>query len=84
MGFQDVEQAVREVLTELKIVPNVESLEKDMDLYDSGMTSHASVKLMLALEDRFDLEFPDEMLQRETFSSITVVSNAVTLVLGRT
>ncbi len=41
------------------------------------MTSHASVKLMLALEDQFDIEFPDEMLQREFFSSVGTISNCV-------
>ena len=30
------------------------------------MTSHATVNLMLALEDEFDLEFPDELLRRDS------------------
>ena len=29
------------------------------------MTSHASVNLMLALENEFDIEFPDRMLNAE-------------------
>ena len=33
------------------------------DLYELGMTSHASVDVMLALEDAFDIEFPDEVLK---------------------
>ena len=28
------------------------------------MTSHASVNVMLALEDEFDIEFPEAMLRR--------------------
>ena len=41
------------------------ALAEDADLYEAGMTSHASVNVMLALEDAFDVEFPDRMLKRE-------------------
>jgi acyl carrier protein len=41
------------------------------------MTSHASVNLMLALEDSFDLEFPDAMLKRSTFETVASISTAV-------
>lgn len=40
------------------------------DLYSAGMTSHASVNVMLALEDAFDIEFPDELLTKHTFCTI--------------
>ena len=33
-------------------------LAEDADLYQAGMTSHASVNVMLALEGEFDVEFP--------------------------
>ncbi|MBV9047988.1 MAG: acyl carrier protein [Solirubrobacterales bacterium] len=36
----------------------VDTLSDDADLYSAGMTSHASVNVMLALEDAFDIEFP--------------------------
>jgi acyl carrier protein len=41
------------------------------------MTSHASVNLMLALEDHFDVEFPDRMLRRSVFESIDSIAAAV-------
>ena len=43
-------------------------------LYDAGMTSHASVSVMLALEDTFDIEFPDSMLSRRVFESLASIS----------
>ncbi len=46
-------------------------------LYDAGMTSHASVSVMLALEDAFDIEFPDSMLSRRIFESIASIRDAV-------
>lgn len=47
------------------------------DLYQAGMTSHASVNVMLALEGAFDIEFPDHMLKRNVFSSIQSIRSAV-------
>lgn len=47
------------------------------DLYQAGMTSHASVQVMLALEDEFDLEFPDAMLKRSVFESIASMAAAI-------
>jgi acyl carrier protein len=47
------------------------------DLYAAGMTSHASVNVMLALEDAFDVEFPDELLTKHTFCTISTVRDAL-------
>jgi acyl carrier protein len=41
------------------------------------MTSHASVNVMLALEDHFDVEFPDRMLKRSVFESISAIEAAL-------
>ena len=46
-------------------------------LYDAGMTSHASVSVMLALEDTFDIEFPDSMLSRRVFETLLSIRDAV-------
>ena len=71
-----IEETVKNVITSLDIL-DAQRISVDADLFDAGMTSHASVKLMLALEDEFDLEFPDEMLQREFFSSVGRISECV-------
>jgi acyl carrier protein len=57
---------------------DVATLADDQDLYTAGMTSHASVNVMLALEDAFDIEFPDRMLKRSVFESIAAISAALT------
>jgi acyl carrier protein len=41
------------------------------------MTSHASVSVMLALEDSFGVEFPEHMLRRSTFESIGSIHKAI-------
>ncbi|HXR14341.1 MAG TPA: acyl carrier protein [Solirubrobacteraceae bacterium] len=69
---------IRRVLSEHARLPvDVDTLSDDTDLFASGMTSHASVSLMLALEDAFDLEFPDRMLTRAVFESIASISAAI-------
>lgn len=52
-------------------------LSEDTDLYRAGMKSFASVQLMLALEEAFEIEFPEEMLNRATFRSIGAIERAV-------
>lgn len=49
----------------------------DADLYELGLTSHASVNVMLALEDEFDIEFPDDALNKTTFATITSIERAI-------
>jgi acyl carrier protein len=60
-----------------KLAVDVSTLGEDTDLYEVGLTSHASVNVMLALEDAFDVEFPDRMLRKDTFASIGAISTAV-------
>ena len=52
-------------------------LDDDTDLYKHGMKSFASVQLMMALEDVFDVEFPDGMLKRTTFRSPAAIEKAI-------
>ena len=52
-------------------------LTPDSDLYRAGLTSLATVGVMLALEDHFDVEFPGTMLNRKTFSNLESISAAI-------
>jgi acyl carrier protein len=56
---------------------DADALEPQSVLYEAGMTSHASVNVMLALEDAFDIEFPDRMLKRDVFESIASITSAL-------
>jgi acyl carrier protein len=60
-----------------RLTKDAEVLADDADLYQAGMTSHASVNVMLALEGEFDVEFPDHMLKRSVFESITAIRTAI-------
>ena len=54
-----------------------ETLGEAADLHAAGLTSHATVSLMLAIEEAFDVEFPDRLLRRRTFSSIDAIGDAL-------
>jgi acyl carrier protein len=70
---------IRQILKEHARLPvDVDSLPEQTDLYQAGMTSHASVNVMLALEEAFDVEFPDRMLTRNVFESIASIARALT------
>jgi acyl carrier protein len=71
-------RAIREVIeTHARLPVDVWALPDDASLYEAGMTSHASVNLMLGLEDHFDVEFPDHMLKRSVFESIGAIAAAL-------
>lgn len=73
-----IETTVRSVLSEQgKLSEDAQSIAVDADLYRAGMTSHASVNVMLGLEDEFDIEFPEERLTKATFTSIQSIAEAV-------
>lgn len=54
-----------------------QTIADDADLYAAGLSSFASVQLMLGIEQQFDIEFPDRMLNRRTFSTIRAIAEAV-------
>ena len=60
-----------------RLSADIKSLTDDSDLYQAGLTSLTTVNLMLALEDHFDIEFPDKMLGRKTFESIRSLTEAI-------
>ncbi|SIR63347.1 acyl carrier protein [Williamsia sterculiae] len=73
-----MQDRIRKVLAahgKMAVDPTV--VDAGADLYELGLTSHASVNVMLALEDEFDIEFPDEDLKKSTFSSVSNLESVV-------
>ena len=52
-------------------------VDDQADLYKLGLTSTASVNVILALEEAFDVEFPDEALKKTTFASVRNIEQVV-------
>jgi acyl carrier protein len=73
-----MQERIRSVLAAHgKLPADAHSIDSTADLYENGLTSHASVNVMLALEDEFDIEFPDEAMKKATFASIANIEQAV-------
>ncbi len=69
---------IRKILKQFGRLPvEVNTLSDEADLYTAGLTSFSSVQLMLGIEEAFDIEFPERMLNRRSFSSIRAISDAV-------
>jgi acyl carrier protein len=73
-----VDQEIRTILREHgRLSIDIDQLADDASLYQAGLTSHAGVNLMLAIEDHFGIEFPERMLRRRTFETIASIKNAL-------
>jgi acyl carrier protein len=71
-------EVIRAILKEYgRLSVDIVSLADDADLHKAGMSSHAGVNVMLALEAKFDVEFPESMMRREVFGSIVAIHAAI-------
>lgn len=76
--MDDVKAVIRAILGEhAKLSLDVTRLRDDDDLFAGGLTSMSTVTVMLALEDAFETEFPESMLNRRTFTSIDTIHEAL-------
>lgn len=74
-----INERIRKTVQEhARLSTDIRTLSDFDDLYQAGMTSHATVSLMLALENEFDIELPDSMLSRAMFENIHSITNVIT------
>ncbi|WP_171167679.1 acyl carrier protein [Streptomyces sp. I05A-00742] len=77
------EPAVREALAQHSdLGAAAHELPADGDLYAAGLTSLASVRVMLALEERLSVEIPEERIGRALFTSIAHLSGVLAELTG--
>jgi acyl carrier protein len=73
-----MQDQIRDVLaTHGRMAIDPREVDEQADLYELGLTSHASVDVMLALEEEFDIEFPDELLKKSTFESVHRIAQVI-------
>lgn len=82
MDFAEIEARVRRVVATTGDLGDACDIEGSTNLFDRGLTSLASVRILVALEEEFCVLFPDELLARSTFSTIDNLAEAVHRVLG--
>jgi acyl carrier protein len=73
-----VEDAIRTIVGKHgRLSVPIDQIRPEDDLYRAGMTSHASVNVMLALEAHFEVEFPERMLRRSVFETLSSIQAAL-------
>lgn len=66
--------AIRRILAESgRLAVPAEALGDTDSLFEAGLSSMATVNVMLALEDRFGIEIPDRLLTRRSFESVATI-----------
>lgn len=74
----DTVATLRSILrTHGRLATPPEALGMDADLFAAGLDSLAIVNVMLGIEEAFDVELPDRLLSRATFSSLRSLDAAV-------
>ncbi|MDP9912354.1 acyl carrier protein [Variovorax boronicumulans] len=75
--IEEIKIQVRQVVAKYgRLSQDIASLSDESSLSEAGMTSHASVNVMLALEAQFG-EFPEHLLTRSSFRSVASIVQAV-------
>lgn len=73
-----MQDEIREILAQSgRLAVSVDSLGDEADLFAAGLNSLAIVNVLMSIEERFDIELPDEMLSRRSFSSIASLKRIV-------
>ncbi|GMA20575.1 acyl carrier protein [Arsenicicoccus piscis] len=81
--MSDTLATIRTVLAEQgRLSVDAQTVSETADLYAAGLTSHATINVVLGLENAFDIELPDELLVKSTFETIAAISAAVESELG--
>lgn len=76
----ELNRKIRTVLAVPALLPvDISTLGDGANLFRAGISSHASVQRVLALEDAFDVEFPDHMLKRSAFESVGAIVEAISV-----
>jgi len=78
MSQAATEGAIREILAAHgRLGRPAAEVGSDADLFAVGLDSQAVVNVMLAIEERFDFEFPEDRLNRATFTTIHSIVEVV-------
>jgi acyl carrier protein len=78
----ELQQSIRGLIAENSGVVLVDSISDTDDLFAAGLQSLDCVRILVAVEDEFDIELPNEIIERKLFCTVQNLSEAVTGLLG--
>lgn len=78
MSEQELDRTIRGILGEYgKLSADADAISETQDLYVLGLASHATVNVVMAIEDELDIEFPDESLTKSTFMTLQTLKATI-------
>ena len=78
MSQDATEGAIREILQVYgRLNRPVSEVRPDTDLFQIGLDSQAVINVMLAIEEKFDFEFPEDKLNRAAFTTIRIIADVI-------
>lgn len=75
----DVKAVILDSLENIGII--VDNSEEDIDINSYGMDSFLYITFIVDLEEKLEIDFPDELLSYERFSSINGFTNLIKALL---
>lgn len=73
-----MENRIRKILERaVKLPVDVDQIQNTDDLFDLGLNSFACVQLMMTIEEELQIEYPDHLMNRRSFSSIAQIAEAI-------
>lgn len=80
MSNKEVKSAIIDELNNLGII--IDNLDEDVDLLSLEIDSITFITFVVALEERFGIQFPDEYLAMEVLNSLNGLANLVNTLLS--
>jgi acyl carrier protein len=68
---------IRDLIAENSELELTEAISDDDDLFAAGMQSLDCVRILVAVEDEFEIEIPNDRIDRSIFSSVSNLSATV-------
>ena len=72
--FESIQRLINQ---EARLRVPADDLTPCADLYQLGLTAHTAIRLLLAVERTFDVEFPRRLLHKDTMASIESIARGV-------
>jgi acyl carrier protein len=71
-------ELIRKIIDAKGLLPvAARTLAPNANLYEAGLSPFAAIQLMLALEEACGVEFPRQMLRRQSFSSLNSIAGCL-------
>jgi acyl carrier protein len=69
--------SVRDLIAENSELELTDAISNDDDLFAAGMQSLDCVRILVAVEDEFEIELPNDRIDRSIFSGVTNLTAVV-------